>query len=917
MKRWSRSIGMTAMATVLSLPAAAPAQERRATPQDSQIKDSTAQPAEVQAGQTAAGTPLAEGQGDDVPAEGDIVVTGLRESLRRAVDIKRAAPNIVDSIVADDIGKLPDQNIAEAIQRIPGVTISRDNGEGQFITVRGLGPAFSTALYNGRILATENQGREFSFDILPAELINRVDVSKTPIASQIDGGIASTVDMYTARPFDFNGPRFVVSAQGNYDDLRGKVSPQASGLASTTLLDGRLGILVAASYLNRKIAGQRIFTDGWEANQNLDLNKDGVNEFTGVSLPTYVEYGVNSTTRKRVSGLGTIQWKPTDTIVATLDGLYSKLDVNDDNKVFFVYGGPGDITAATVDANKTVTGYTGIASGPTITNQVRPRLAETYQGGLNIEWRPAPDISGLLDLSYSRATDDTGGNQAWFEANLAQPGYSPTGVTFALSDRGLPTYSGLGNILDTSNARAGYLTFEGVSVSDRIYQLNTQAKWDADRGIFKSITAGGNYVDRQKGRSSFKTPDALQSVFGGVRYPQSLFGRPADANDFFDVGMFPGGFPAYSVADLQAYLLTDATINATRDPAATRAALAANGGGLGVVLIPSNSGSAQERTISTFVQGSFAGNFGSRNWAANLGVRFTRTKVLSRGFGQEILGISNPGPGLDPIVNLSPARPIEQRGEYAELLPSANFKIDVVRDVVFQAAVAKTLTRATLSDLLLIRNINPRPRERAITDGNPDLQPIIGWNYDAAVTWYLDRSSYVSLAGFYKDISNVSEQVTTTIQVLGLDFRRTRPENVRDDKYRGIELSGQYTFTGLPAPLDGLGVQANLSFVAPDATTYNVVGFYEKGPLQARIAYNYRQGYRQTEQGNRGQPVDVAAYGIWDASLNYALTPNVTLFAQGLNLFNEKTFLYSVYKERTITYETYGPRYALGVRANF
>jgi len=911
-KGWARSFGTTAMATVLVWAAPALAQERRAEPQDSQIKDSTAQPAEVQAGQTAAGTPIAE-DGD----EGEIVVTGLRESLRRAVDIKRSAENIVDSIVADDIGKLPDQNIAEAIQRIAGVTISRDNGEGQFITVRGLGPAFSTALYNGRILATENQGREFSFDILPAELINRVDVSKTPIASQIDGGIASTVDMYTARPFDFGDTKVVVSGQGNYDKLRGKVSPQASGLLSKTLADGRVGLLAAFAYIDRKIEGKRIFTDGWEANQSLDLNKDGRAEFTGVSLPTYVEYGVNSTDRERLSGLLTAQWKPTDTLVLTLDGLYSKLDVNDDNKVFFVYGGPGEITAATVDANNTVSSYTGIASGPTITNQVRPRLAKTYQAGFNTEWRPTSQISALLDLSYSKATDKTGGNQAWFEANLAQPGYSPAGVSFSLSDRGLPVYTGLGNILDTSNARAGYLTFEGVSISDRIYQLNTQVKFEAeDGGIFRSLTAGGNYVDRKKERFSYKTPDALQSVFGGVRYPQSLFGDPADAGDFFDVGMFPGGFPAYSVADLQAFLLSEATINATRDPAATRAALAANGGGLGVVLIPSNSGSAGEKTISTFAQASFGGDLGSRAWAANVGVRFTKTDVTSRGFGQEILSITTP-PGLDPIVNLSAPQPIVAKGSYAEVLPSANVKIDVFKDVVFQAAAAKTLTRATLSDLLLIRNINPRPRERAITDGNPDLQPIIGWNYDAALTWYLDRSSFLSVAVFQKDLKNISESVTSTIQVLGLDFRRTRPENVGDDRYRGIEFSGQYTFTGLPAPLDGLGVQANISLVEPDATTYNAVGFYEKGPLQARIAYNYRNSYEQTAQGNRGQPVNIAAYGIWDASINYALTDNVTVFAQGLNLFNEKTFAYSVFEERLITYETYGPRFALGVRANF
>lgn len=901
-----RLLGVAGMATVLIATMPASAQEREApAPVPA---PAPAEPAQAPA--PAAAVPAEDGQ------SGEIVVTGLRESLKRAVDIKRAAPNIVDSIVADDIGKLPDQNIAEAIQRIPGVTISRDNGEGQFITVRGLGPAFSTALYNGRILATENAGREFSFDILPAELINRVDVSKTPTASQVEGGIASTVDMYTARPFNFDGTKVVVSAQGNYDRLRGQASPQASGLFSTTLADGRFGILGAISYIDRKIEGRRIFTDGWEANQTLDVNKDGTPDFRGVSIPTYVEYGVNSTSRKRLSGLATVQWKPSDTLQLTLDGLYSKLDVNDDNKVFFVYGSPADVTAATVDKNNTVTSYTGIGSGPTITNQVRPRLATTYEAGLNLEWKPMAELSGFVDLSWSRATDDTGGNQAWFESNLATPSYSPAAVKFNLSKDGLPVYTGLGNILDTSNARAGYSTLEGVSIADEIYQLNSQLKYVADAGLFRGLTVGVNYSDRKKDRSSYKTPDALQSVFTGVPYPQSVFGKPADAADLFDVGMFPGGFPAYAIADLQTYLLSDTAINATANPAATRALLAANGGGFGAVLVPGNSGSAQERTIGTFVQAAFGGDIGTHAWSGNIGLRFTKTNVVSRGFGQEILSITTP-PGLDPIVNLSPAQPITARASYAELLPSANVKIDVVKDVVFQAAVAKTLTRATLSDLLLIRNINPRPRERAITDGNPGLQPMIGWNYDAALTWYLDRSSYFSVAAFQKDLSNLSETVTSTIQVLGLDFRRTRPENIGGRSYRGIEFSGQYTFTGLPAPFDGLGLQANVSLVKPDATTYNVVGFYEKGPIQLRLAYNYRNAYQQTLAGNRGQPVDVAAYGIWDASFNYALNDHVTVFAQGLNLFNEKTFQYSVFEERTITYETYGPRFALGVRANF
>lgn len=636
-----------------------------------------------------------------------------------------------------------------------------------------------------------------------------------------------------------------------------------------------------------------------------------------MSLPTYVEYGVNSTTRKRLSGLATLQWRPSDTLLLTVDGLYSKLDVNDDNKVFFVYGGPGDITAATVNANNSITSYTGIASGPFITNQVRPRLAKTYQVGGNLEWKPGNGLSGFVDVSWSKASDDTGGNQAWFESNLSGVGYSPATAQFSLSANNKPVYTNLGNFLDTSNARLGYITYEGVSVDDEIFQVNTQAKYESADGILRGISVGVNYSDRTKGRTSTKTPDALQSVFGGIRVPQNLFGEPADARDFLGTGMFPNGFPAYSAGDVAAYLLTDATINQTRDPAATRAALAANGGTLDVVLVPSNSGTAREETFSAFIQASFGGEFGTRDWSGNIGLRGTRTKVTSTGFGQEILSITQPGPGLDPIVNLSPAQPLEQKGKYSELLPSANFKIDVIDDVIFQAAVARTLTRATLSDLLLIRNINPRPRERAITDGNPGLLPLIGWNYDAALTWYIDRSSYISVAAFQKDLKNLSESVTSNIQILGLDFRRTRPENVGDDRIRGVEIGGQYTFTGLPAPFDGLGVQGNASFVGDEGNTYNVVGFYEKGPLQMRLAYNHRQAYELTERGNRGQPVNVAAYGIVDASINYALTPNVTIFAQGLNIFNEKTFNFSVFPERVITYETYGPRYALGVRASF
>ena len=217
----------------------------------------------------------------------DIVVTGFRASLEKALDAKLKADHIQDTLVAEDIGKLPDQNIAEAIERIPGVIVSTAtvNGSGQSagepteISVRGFSPEFATALYNGRVLATDSGGREFDFDVLPADLIARVDVSKSSTADQPEGGIAATVNMMTFRPLDLKQNTFTLSAQGNYDQQRGNVTPQASALFSTKTADGRFGILAAVSYINRKVENQRIYSACMNSPSNVTVGGQTVSGF--------------------------------------------------------------------------------------------------------------------------------------------------------------------------------------------------------------------------------------------------------------------------------------------------------------------------------------------------------------------------------------------------------------------------------------------------------------------------------------------------------------------------------------------------------------------------------------------------------------------------------------------------------------
>jgi TonB-dependent receptor len=847
-----------------------------------------------------------------------VVVTGYRASIKKALDNKLASDAIMESIVADDIGKLPEQNIAEAIARVPGVTITRSGGEGQFITVRGLGPAFNNALLNGRILATENQGREYSFDILPAELISGVDIFKSATASQPEGGIGSTVNMKTAQPLDI-GNKFALSGQGNYDRQRGKFSPQASGLASVKSADGTFGALVAFSYLDRKIEDRRIYTDGFVPNATIT----GANgqPITGASIPTWTEFDINDTHRKRVSGLTTVQWRPSDALTITADGLYSKLNVNDNTKNFYAGSYDGAIHNAVVDANDTATSFNG-GWGEGLTSYSRPRLAETKAAGLNVKWKASSALSSVFDVSTSKAVDRNGGNQNYFDVNLHAPGFDPTQLQYQLGANNLPTWSNLGNIYDTSHATVNGLVVEGHSVEDKVSQASYTSKYNLAAGAMKSLDFGLNYADRKKTSTIYDTPGLwnLYGANGAVTVPQSLFSNAPHSVNLLGTGMFTSPFPTFDGQALQAYLLTDAAINQTADPAATRAFIAAHGGSFNAQVVPGKSGSAQEKTTSGFVQANFDGDWGDRGWAANVGLRYISTKEVSRGVGQNILSITQPAPGTtgEAVIVVSDPIPLTEGGSYKEWLPSANFKVDVTDHLLFQAAVAKTMTRATLSDLLIARSIDARPGERSITDGNPGLKPMIAWNYDMSMTWYDGKGSSLSGAIFSKKISDFSQHVSTPTTIDGESFLLNRPENFGKKTLSGIELGGQYLFSGLPAPFDGLGLLGNFTYVAKAHTkTYNVGAFYEKGPIELRVAYNYRNAYRDSDSADRGVPLDYAAYGQVDANVSYAINKNLSVYAQGINLTSAKVRSYSIYESRPDTYESYGARYAVGARMSF
>ena len=851
----------------------------------------------------------------------ELTVTGYRKSLKEALDIKLTSDHIVDSLVAEDIGKLPDQNIAEALERIPGISVSTFtvNGSGQSagepteITVRGFSPQFTAALYNGRVLATDSGGREFDFDVLPADLIARVDVSKSSSADQPEGGIAATVNMMTFRPLDLQRNTFTASAQGNYDQQRGDVTPQGSALFSTKTEDGRFGILAAVSYINRKVENQRIYSACMNSPSNVTVGGQTVSGF----VPCYTEWEVNPTSRERKSGVLVAQFKPSDQLNITVDGLYSKFNINDNTQGFFT-GNNNPSGTVTVAPDSTVTSYTGGTGYSGIVNYVRPELSVTKELGFNAKYDPTSRLSMVFDASWSEATNNNGGNQSWFESDY---GALPN-ATFHLGPNNLPVMNNLGSLQPSPALVAGFHDYEGQDFIDKIYQFDNRLKYEVDTGILKNIQAGWNYSQRSKDQLTVKTPVIngvdLTSVGDGTIIPASMYTQVKGINNLFGTGMFASGLPGLNDAAFDAYLLSPAVL-ATYTPA-QRAALAANGGGFAAQLIPSSSGEVKESTTGGFIEAGFGGDHG---WSGNIGLRATHTSTKSTGsFAQPMLV-----PGNANQLAFGPPSPIEQGGSYFKVLPNANLKMDLTSEFMAQFAIAETLTRPTLSALLIEASYSIQRPPYSINQGNPDLKPMTAWNTDAALTWHRG-SNFLSIALYQKSVSNLLGNGVNYKTYLGQQFTVNQPININSQAYIGAELSGQFTFSMLPAPFDGLGVQANYSNTQssnPDShsITYNLIGFYEKGPIQVRVAYNWLNAQDLTRNtvtvnGNSIQNDEFqAAYGQLDASIQYTIAKNYFLYAQALNLNNEVAVKYWGTPNRIEDYEGYGRRYGFGVRVKF
>jgi TonB-dependent receptor len=910
----------------------------------------------------------------EAPME-EVVVTGIAGSLSRSIDKKRNAELVSDSISAEDLGKFPDNNIADSLQRIPGVAIDRAGGEGRFVSIRGLGPDFSAVLINGRSPASENEERAFSFDTLASELVRTVDVFKTSNPGLKEGGLGGTINIVTARPFDFNGFHAAGSLKGMYEENSEDTSPQGSFIISNTFNDEKFGVLASVTYQERStdkftVTNEHIsktteepflnFTDpsqGWAG--GYAYSGDGLEEDTYRIQSLW--RGVTSETRERIGGNLVLQMQATDNLVLTADIIYSKYDTS--TKQYWTGSylwaptlspinqvdehGFYNVINHGFDEGYNITGY-----AHALTTTERP--TESNVGGLNAVWDISDEWKMVADISMSDAVlDNRGLDRMYILEFLDRPGYIVT------SNGGIPSVEyadpaaitpemGSANMQDL---RARITSNDGVYNKAENKEAKLDFEWAPTDSYINSVKFGANNTIAEKATEYWATPQLIRRMYHGLATQQVI-----DYNSIVKGVLRPGN--VFGGLDGDVYMIdpdayrswmADNIDGRTRanTPAgiASKEAFIANGSSWDAV--KSNDSYVIEEDVKSFYL-DIATEFDIYNMPLYIsgGARYTTTDLTSSGTSQVLVSLERettepgqpPSPWLIQTFADTAGTPVALDNDYDNWLPSLNARLEVTDDFYIRAAVSETLTRPTLTALAPYTSYGTTTvSTRTARGNNPDLKPFVSRNYDLSFEYYYGDSNLFAIAFYKKEIEDfiVTMSLPEVFVNVAVDdpswqtFMVTRPQNGESATIEGSEINWAHVFE------NGFGVSANYTFVNSSASlsaagatetfalpgisdTGNATVFFDRNGLEVRVAYNYRTPFLgRVFNGPSNEPVHYDKYGAVDISASYDLTESTTLFIEGSNVTGETVNKYGRYKNQFIGFEDTGALYTFGIRAKF
>lgn len=747
---------------------------------------------------TAAMSPaIAQQEGASTPAANNveiIEVKGIRGSLARSQDIKQSSSGIVDAISAEEMGKFPDTNLAESLQRITGVTISRSNNEGSQITVRGLGPQFNLLLLNGRQMPGTGNTRSFNLENLSSEGVSTLELYKSSRTDVPSGGMGATVNILTSKPLSKPGLRYSFNAKGIYDEsneLGEDVTPEFAALYSQTFADDTIGVSLSTSYQERSFRQESANIPGWQANTGpfgsatsvidprpetevgSDQDQlDGVNDgrIGNTYLPRQISYDVNDVQRERTNAHLTLQYAPTDDMTFTADYMYAEAQTAIEGYgfgIWFNFG--GNVNSYELDENGTAIRFNESGNDFAHSRSASTTLVEQNSVGFNWEWYINDDFSIEMDYHDSKVETDNGLDDGTNAASLLIIG--PNNIvnkTYDFTAGGVPNFDIVwpdGN----EEAQAGdidplFAQFSRGIGKSQVEQFQFDGAWINPRDSFLTdVKAGFAFTEQTfSGRAGFSGNQGPNGYNGNQAiFPDSMFTR-TDAGDLLDEFAPAGGLTtnyyfdwdlAQALSQIAAFF-PDFTTNPFNESGQI------------------SESTLTETTESVYVTTAMYFEPFDIPLDVNAGLRYEETEVESDNLqrAEDFLVWSNPTEwqlrflsGQDNFVSGT--------GENDVLLPSIDFKAEIADNMYARLSWGKTITRSTLGSLLAGRGLspNPKPGSRTGSAGNPNLQPYESTNFDATWEWYYDEASYVSLGYFRKDIKNF---VTNGLNVVTFDGLR-------------------------------------------------------------------------------------------------------------------------------------------------
>jgi iron complex outermembrane receptor protein len=819
-----------------------------------------------------------------------VIVTGVRASVQSALDAKKNSDQLLESIVAEDIGKLPDNNVIEALQHLTGVQISRNAAEANQLLIRGL-PDIATLL-NGREIFTSN-GRFITLQDIPAELLSRVDVQKSARADDIEGGIAGLIDVRLHRPFDFDKPQLAATVRGVYSDLSKKTDPVASILGSNRWQTsvGEVGVLADV-----------FFSKDQYKEEILDnfISSNSISPVPGSTGPGGIAYlplteGAQSIAgrRERLAANLSAQWRPNDNTELYAEGFYTRY--RNPNYVDFFVGlpwlGANPATAAVfpgTDEVKTVT-----AGGYDLTsNQSFIPKTDTYQLATGGKWTNG-------DLQLTTEVDYTNSRNSQTGYILDTEYYPPTYTAdFNYHGTGTPYMNATGiDLTDPANfhIRQLYDQWQEQSGNEVDWRGDLSFKLDQSSGL-KSIDAGVRFVDRFarnrednqggldcRGVADPSSPQfaALTAAIASPACFTALNALPGTAYHLTSGSIFDGAFGIRNWTDASPTWLND-------NIAYLRELYGQSPTGARPPLDPTQSFDDREISYSGYVKANFG--FGvSHPLVGNIGLRLVETRATLRG---NSLIVTSPD-GVTYNFDYSGTQTDENSLDW---LPSLNARLTLADDLFLRLAASRTVTRPTFLQLDPGLSLSASTATQLGTgnSGNPKLNPEKSNNADLSVEYYYGHQSALTAGLFYRQIDGYIQNAILPETIAGITYQVTRPANAPKDHLEGAELGYTQFFDFLPGPFDGLGLQANGTYVdGPfqniSKWSYNLIGLYEKGPVSVRVAYNWRAGFNVgAAPGGGQQPGTIFAKAQpWlDLSAGYKITDQFTVTFDATNLLN-------------------------------